>query len=69
MVIAQGKIWEKSFDWAYGCASGPEVEVFTHIKWVSFGLLDSDLQELKVVSVVYGIIIDRQVAVLVILGI
>ena len=58
VVTTQGKVWEKSFDRANGCVSGPEVEVYTYTKWVSFGLLDNDLQELWVISAVYGDIID-----------
>ena len=69
VATTQGKVWEKSLDWADGCTCGPEVEVYIYAKWVGFGLLNSDLQKLWIVPAVYGDIIDRQVTVLVIPGV
>ena len=59
MVATHGEVREKTFNWAYGCKCGPKVEVNIYMKGISFGLLESDLQELCIVSAVYGDTISR----------
>ena len=71
VVTMQSKvaIWEKSFNWAYSCANGPKVEVYTYTQngsvlyWliVTFKSCGLSLLSMEMLSNV-----NRQVAVLVV---
>ena len=59
VLATHSKVREKCFNWGYGSTCNPEVEVNTHMKGVSFGLLQGDFQKLWVISAVYENIINR----------